>query len=356
MAQYAPWKWACISILIAFSELHDNAACDLLLSSNFLLRWQDGIRDGECSIADPSLYHRPVIGILSHPGDGASGRLSNATNGSYIAASYVKFVKAAGARVVPLIFNEPRKILQRKLKLVNGVLFTGGWAKEGLYLETAKEIFQHVLERNDKGEHFPLFAVFLGFEILTIIISRDMNVLEQFKGRNQVTALTFAEYASFEGTVFQRFPRTLLEKLRTECLVLQNHRYGISPKKLVENPDLSKFFKILSTNKDEEGKIYVSTVQGNRYPVTAFQWHPEKNAFEWGLSAIPHSVDAIQVTQQTANYFISEARKSSARPPAEGVLANLIYNFNPTFCGRTGKIPIIVYLFFCGKNLERLIF
>ncbi|KAM7521718.1 hypothetical protein LguiA_011620 [Lonicera macranthoides] len=35
---------------------------------------------------DSKLNFWSVIGILSHPGDGASGRLSNATNASYIAA------------------------------------------------------------------------------------------------------------------------------------------------------------------------------------------------------------------------------------------------------------------------------
>ena len=64
-----------------------------------------------CPAPDPSLYYQPVIGIVSHPGDGASGRLSNATDASYIAASYVKFVEAAGARVVPLIYTEPEEIL-----------------------------------------------------------------------------------------------------------------------------------------------------------------------------------------------------------------------------------------------------
>ena len=64
-----------------------------------------------CSLPDQKLYYRPVIGILSHPGDGASGRLSNATNASYIAASYVKFVESAGARVIPLIYNEPLEVL-----------------------------------------------------------------------------------------------------------------------------------------------------------------------------------------------------------------------------------------------------
>lgn len=30
----------------------------------------------------------------------------------------------------------------QKLNLVNGVLFTGGWAKTGLYYETVQELFK----------------------------------------------------------------------------------------------------------------------------------------------------------------------------------------------------------------------
>lgn len=66
-----------------------------------------------CPALDPKLNYRPVIGILSHPGDGASGRLNNEPNASYIAASYVKFVESAGARVIPLIYNEPLKVLEK---------------------------------------------------------------------------------------------------------------------------------------------------------------------------------------------------------------------------------------------------
>lgn len=66
-----------------------------------------------CPSLNPYLNYRPVIGILSHPGDGASGRLNNDTNTSYIAASYVKFVEAAGARVIPFVYNEPSHILQQ---------------------------------------------------------------------------------------------------------------------------------------------------------------------------------------------------------------------------------------------------
>ncbi|XVF88000.1 hypothetical protein PTKIN_Ptkin19aG0014000 [Pterospermum kingtungense] len=298
-----------------------------------------------CTILDPNLYYRPVIGILTHPGDGASGRLNNDTYASYIAASYVKFVEAAGARVIPLIYNEPEEILFQKIDLVNGVLFTGGWAKAGWYYEMARKIFKKVLEKNDEGDHFPLYAICLGFELLTMIVSEDRNILEPFSVADQASSLQFVNNINIEGTVFQRFPSDLLTKLGTDCLVMQNHHYGISPVRLQNNLKLSKFFKILTSSADENNKVYVSTAQAWGYPVTAFQWHPEKNAFEWGSTMIPHSEDAIQVTQHVANFLISEARKSLNRPPARKVLDNLIYNYSPTYCGKAGKGFDEVYIF-----------
>ncbi|KAJ4837383.1 Gamma-glutamyl hydrolase 2 [Turnera subulata] len=299
-----------------------------------------------CSAPDlPNLNYRPVIGILSHPGDGASGRLNNASGTSYIAASYVKFVESAGARVIPLIYNEPPDILFEKLNLVNGVLFTGGWAKTGLYFDTVHAIFKKVLAMNDAGYHFPLYAICLGFELLTMIISKDSKILESFNAADQASTLQFVNNIGIEGTVFQRFPPDLLKKLSTDCLVMQNHHYGISPERFIENEYLPNFFKVLTNSTDEDNKVYISTVQAHNYPVTAFQWHPEKNAFEWGLSMIPHSEDAVQVTQHVANFFVSEARKSINRPAARKVLDNLIYNYSPTYCGKAGKGYDEVYIF-----------
>ncbi|KAF5197199.1 Gamma-glutamyl hydrolase [Thalictrum thalictroides] len=75
--------------------------------------------------------YSPVVRILTHPGDGASGRLNNTTNASYIAASYVKFVESAGARAIPIVYDESQAIIVEKLSLVNRVPFIGGWAKTG---------------------------------------------------------------------------------------------------------------------------------------------------------------------------------------------------------------------------------
>lgn len=102
------WKWVWIPLIFSFSE-HANADSILLPSHRDSLLRSAGF--SSCPVPDPSLYSRPVIGIVTHPGDGASGRLNNATNASCIAASYVKFVESAGARVIPLIYNEPKQIL-----------------------------------------------------------------------------------------------------------------------------------------------------------------------------------------------------------------------------------------------------
>lgn len=291
------------------------------------------------AIADSNLNFRPVIGILSHP-----ARKSKA---SYIAASYVRFVQSAGARVIPLIYNEPRDTLFKKLSLVNGVLFTGGWSKSGLYLEIVEEIFKKVLEKNDAGQYFPCYAICLGFELLSMIISdcKDKSILERYAAKDQASTLQFVGNADIDGTVFQRFPRELIDKLGTEQLVAQNHIYGISRERLIGNTQLNEFFDILTTSTDEKGKEYVSTVRARKYPITGFQWHPEKNAFEWGSLKYPHTEDSILVMQHVANFFISEARKSSNTPLDCDLLDELIYNYTPTYAGKDGYEFDEIYIF-----------
>ncbi|KAL6556084.1 Gamma-glutamyl hydrolase 2 [Orobanche gracilis] len=191
-----------------------------------------------------------------------------------------------------------------KLSLVNGVIFTGSSAKTGLYFEVVTSIFKDVLRKNDAGDRFPLLAICLGFELLTMKVSKDNNILEKFSASDQASTLQFMENIDINITVFQRFSPVLLKKLSTECLVMQNHKYGISPGKFQKTNSLSTFFEILTTTADSYDKVYVSTAQARRYPVTAVQWHPEKNAFEWASSSIPHSEDAIQVTQNVANFFV----------------------------------------------------
>ncbi|XP_042950371.1 gamma-glutamyl hydrolase 2-like [Carya illinoinensis] len=233
-----------------------------------------------------------------------------------------------------------------KLDMVNGVLFTGGWAKTGLYYEVVERIFKKILKKNDAGDHFPLYAICLGFELLTMIINKDQNILESFNATDQASTLQFIENTQIEGIVFQRYTSfQLYLHIDFDAIEINSESYGISPERFEDNQNLTSFFKILTTSADEDNKVYISTVHAHSYPMIAFQWHPEKNAFEWGLSMIPHSEDAVQVTKHVANHLVSEARKSLNRPPARLVLNNLIYNYNPTYCGKAGKGYDEVYIF-----------
>lgn len=57
----------------------------------------------------------------------------------------------------------------------------------------------------------------------------------------------------------------------------------------------------------------MSAIEALDYPFYSTQWHPEKNNFEWSQaddSNIPHTPNAIAASQTTAEFFLSEARKS----------------------------------------------
>ncbi|XP_073109079.1 gamma-glutamyl hydrolase 2-like isoform X2 [Elaeis guineensis] len=54
--------------------------------------------------------------------------------------------------------------------------------------------------------------------------------------------------------------------------------------------------------------VYISTAQAHNYPVSGFQWHLERNAFEWRLPMILQPENAVGVTQNMANYFIRWAK------------------------------------------------
>lgn len=75
-------------------------------------------------------------------------------------SSYVDFMMAAGARVVPLILSDPPEINLEKLKKLNGVLFPGG---DGDFKENGPDMWNKILELNDNGTYFPMWGTCMGF-------------------------------------------------------------------------------------------------------------------------------------------------------------------------------------------------
>jgi hypothetical protein len=101
---------------------------------------------------------------------------------------------------------------------------------------------------------------------------------------------------------------------RPPSLSQENHMFGLPPAHYDRWPALRSSFDLLSTSKDRNGVVYVSSAEHKRYPFTATQWHPEKPPFEFGMAEIPHTLDAVLVSQHLANVFVQNARRSSHRP------------------------------------------
>lgn len=271
---------------------------------------------------------RPIIGVLAQ-------EVSSPTPGqtSYIAASYVKYLESAGARVVPVMINQTPEEYKSLFNSINGILFPGGAASivSSGYQRAAKIFYELAIEANQRGDYFPVWGTCLGFEQLTYLTSGS-TVLSRTNTSGVPLPLNFTNETT-DSRLFKGFPAELMADLASEPLTENSHKWSLAVLTYNTNEELNTFYKVLSTNTD--GKIeFVSTVEAYDYPIYGTQWHPEKNAFEWTRSYIPHSRSAVRTTFYMAEFFVSEARKNSHRFETEdGERKHLIYNYNPVYTG-----------------------
>lgn len=276
-----------------------------------------------------SLNLRPIIGIVSE----------TTTEGhSYIAASYVKYIESAGARVVPIINNITQDELKDLFGSINGVLFPGGGSSlvESAYLEVAKTIFELAKQANDKGDYFPLWGTCLGFQLLCVLQSGTNQIISPFDSENYSISLNFTDAAN-ASRLYSMYTPEGMNWLSNEPITMNNHHYGVSPDSFKSMSSLTEFYTILSTNFDRKGYEFISSIEAIHYPFYGVQWHPEKNIFEWTTAeSINHSYHAVSIAQTAANFLVSEARKSEHHFTSEDKEMNsLIYNYEPTYTGKT---------------------
>jgi len=288
---------------------------------------------------------RPIIGILSQPlgveltsGSGAAGG-----NRTYIAASYVKFAESAGARVVPLHFDASNAELAKLFKQINGIIFPGGGSnirKEAgnRFREASEFLFDLAVKANDNDDTFPIHGTCMGFQMLGAIVAQDDAVVCSRCYTTEGTPLPLnLTSAAKTSKLFSGIPADLGKALTSQKITENSHHCGIDPIEFEDNVKLKGFFRVLSTNTDpKNGKLFVSTMEATRYPISATQWHPEKNNFEWGkigplgYAAIPHSPEAVHLSQYVADNFVNRARQNSHRfASEEAESAALIYTVAP---------------------------
>lgn len=264
-----------------------------------------------------SLNDWPIIGIFAQPSTSTEGNCNG--NCQYIAASYVKYIEASGARVVPINFYSTNEQLDDIFNKVNGFFFPGGGSS---FPKSAQYIFDKTVTANKAGDFSPLWGTCMGFQWLLLACSKDMNILDPSSG--QMDAYNYSIPLDFTNTatsskLFQptEINMNMMKILATENVTMNNHHYGIWTDHFKSTSSLSSFFNLISTNKDRNGNEFVSTIESFDYPIFGSQWHPEKNNFEWGKTngipneAINHSPHAVLASQYAADFFVNQARLST---------------------------------------------
>lgn len=298
----------------------------------------------------------PIIGVFTQPTTSTAGDCGG--NCLYVAASYVKYLESAGARVVPINYHATNAELDTLFNSINGIFFPGGSSS---FPSSAQYMFDKVVAANDAGDFFPLWGTCMGFEWLMIAGSRDQNILDPHTGvldaENYSIPLNFTA-AMKDSKLFEHAPPAIVNVLSKYDVTMNNHMYGIYPTTLSSTPALASLYNVLSTNYDRavrlfhlqlpilitdvvslspQGAEFVSTVEAFNYPIFGSQWHPEKNTYEWQRDAngapheaINHARDAVLIAQYTANFFVEQARHNFHKfATAADEDKALIYNYTP---------------------------
>ncbi|KAF6256122.1 class I glutamine amidotransferase-like protein [Scenedesmus sp. NREL 46B-D3] len=312
----------------------------LLIASS--VGWATSIRPGrqQATIAAPidssKLNNRPIIGILTQAGLEEDKFVPK--DGTYIAASYVKFVEAGGARVVPVLADTPPDVLEGLLGRLNGFLIPGGAAnlRPGHdFFDTAARVLDYALRANDAGNVFPVLGICLGFETLMVLTAGAHDILKPYSSDGMAAQLYFTADAP-DSRFFQSWDLDLVFDVLQTPLTRESHSSGVSIKTFYQTKALASFMNPLTLSLDKEGKVYISTVEAKDYPILGLQWHPEKNNFEWSKHKnIPHGYWASEITHQTVRFYVNDTRRSHAS--FNDVVDEdmwIIYNDKVVFSGR----------------------
>lgn len=135
----------------------------------------------------------PVIGILTQ----GTTDMAYYDNYTMIAGSYVKYIEAAGGRVVAIPYNLNHTEFERIYQNLNGLLITGGrmklifprnktedndsefkWSN---FAKSTKYFIDRAMEDYEKGIYFPILGICLGQEAIALALYKDLkNTLTTF--------------------------------------------------------------------------------------------------------------------------------------------------------------------------------
>jgi GMP synthase-like glutamine amidotransferase len=298
------------------------------------------------------LNYRPIIGILSQDlsYDEAMYGPSDAT--SYIAASYIKFVEAGGARAAPVIAGRSEEYYQTIFSQINGILLPGGGSNistvtSSNYSSAANTLYQLAAASNAAGDYFPVWATCLGFELLSVLEAGGTNVLTSCSADNMAMPIIPTENFN-TSRLFSALPSDVYDYLLNYNSTANFHTKCLTTKNVTATQLLEERIGVLSLNYDSNGLQFISSFEDVTRPFYGTQWHPEKPMFEWNVNntGIPHTWEGVRAGQHLANFFVQEARKNNhVFDNQDDENAAMIYNYQPVDTAQYGGYFDQLYFF-----------
>lgn len=247
----------------------------------------------------------PVFGILTQPIHGS--------NETMIAASYVKWLEAGGARSIPIPFDASEELVDDIFSQIDGILLPGGGSD---LPPSAVSIWKFVRTAHKKGDKIPLWGTCLGFEFLLQLASQNTSILD---GGYVAENISLPLEHVVQHRLYQ--PPQLFQSVKSLNITMNNHYLGLDPDVFSKTPSLNKIWRVTSSNHDTNGRPFVSTIEPihpTGVPIYGVQFHPEKNAFEYATyphtdipyEAIDHSKAGIAMSLYMASFLVDLARRN----------------------------------------------
>ena len=169
-------------------------------------------------------------------GDGATSCFDNV---------YVKWVESAGARVVPIRFDDSVANIDTLFDSVNAILFTGGGVSitdtESGYMQTAGHLLNRSIDAFvAKGDRIPVWGTCMGIQTLSVLVAQDPAVLSTgYKGVDPLMMPLDLTANAQSSRMFGGFTDQVKQWVATKNVTTNLHHDGIEPDTFAQNSHLN---------------------------------------------------------------------------------------------------------------------
>jgi len=215
--------------------------------------------------AAAALNDRPVIGVLAQPADAEFGGPA----ASYIVASYIKWVEAAGARAAPILWNSTRAELSAAFAQVNGLLMPGGHCGiHAAYGNATWHLLDLARAANDAGSPFAVWGTCQGHEQLAQYATgaNAPSALRPTAGTEGLIVplnLTGVAAPGRGSRLLANASEEVLTSLATRRITINLHSYSAYAADVERAGSASHaFLRVLGTDVDAHGVEFASLMEG----------------------------------------------------------------------------------------------